>query len=143
MHIKTNKKEYVCSRETDPFLKLFSMGVLNQKECYTCKFRNSSAADIRLGDYWGNRYQNSEKGFSKLDDIEVLRVPIEERLGQQHEDYKVPKYWDKGFELLLNGRSLRRVIILHDPIHKAILRNIKQKIKSILRISDISYIDKK
>lgn len=146
MHIKTNQKEYVCSRETDYFLKLFSMGVLNQKECYTCKFRNSSAADIRLGDYWGKRYENSEEGFSmvllqtevgkeffdNLDNIETLRVPIEERLGQQHEDYKTPKYWDKGFELLLNGKSLRKVIILHDPIHKAIWRNIKQKIKNIL-----------
>lgn len=147
MHIKTNQKEYVCSRKTDYFLKLFSMGVLNQKECYTCKFRNSSAADIRLGDYWGKRYQNLEEGFSmvllqtevgkeffdNLDDIETLRVPIEERLGQQHKDYEIPKYWDKGFELLLNGKSLRRIIMLHDPIYKVTLRNIKRKIKSILR----------
>ena len=53
MHIYYANNEYIKSRKIDPFLKLFSMGVLNQKECFTCPMRNESAADIRLGDFWG------------------------------------------------------------------------------------------
>lgn len=48
MHIITKNGEYISSRKNDPFLKLFSMGVFNQKECFTCEFRNFSGADIRL-----------------------------------------------------------------------------------------------
>ena len=57
---------YVASREKDPFLKLFSMGVVNQESCFTCPFRNETSADIRLGDYWGERFKNNEDGVSMV-----------------------------------------------------------------------------
>lgn len=55
---------YVEHRGKDPFLKLFSIGVVNQESCFTCLFRNKSSADIRLGDYWGNRFKDNEEGVS-------------------------------------------------------------------------------
>ena len=54
---------YVASREKDPFLKLFSMGVVNQESCFTCPFRNETSADIRLGDYWGERFKTMKMAF--------------------------------------------------------------------------------
>ena len=40
---------YVASREKDPFLKLFSMGVVNQESCFTCPFRNETFDWVTIG----------------------------------------------------------------------------------------------
>lgn len=147
MHIFCDNGEYVVSREKDPFLKLFCMGVLNQKECFTCRFRNESAADIRLGDYWGKRYSDSEEGYSmvltltekgkeyfkSVDGLENVNLPIEERLGQQHTDYTIPSEYDKGFKLLLNHQNLCKIINLHDPYIDQIIRRIKAIVKLYVR----------
>lgn len=147
MHIYYANGEYIKSRKTDPFLKLFSMGFLNQKECFTCPLRNESAADIRLGDFWGKRYANSEEGYSmvllltdkgkqyfdSLPDMEKINLPIEERFGQQHTDYIIPEKYDEGFALLLNNESLKRIIDLYDPPSKRLIRELKGVAKLLLK----------
>lgn len=148
MHITCdNNKEYICSRKKDPFLKLFSMGTLNQKECFTCMYRNNSFADIRLGDFWGERYQESEKGYSmvltlseigekiisNLEDIEKENISIEERLGQQHSDYALPNDYEKGFDMLNKTNNLQSIVNYYDPILKRIIRESKQTIKKIIK----------
>ena len=147
MHIYYANNEYIKSRKIDPFLKLFSMGVLNQKECFTCPMRNESAADIRLGDFWGKRYANSEEGYSmvllltdkgkryfdSLHDVERDNLPIEERFGQQHTDYTIPEKYEEGFSLLLNNTKLERIINLYDPPVKRLFREVKGVAKSLLK----------
>ena len=148
MHITCdNNKEYICSRKKDPFLKLFSMGTLNQKECFTCMYRNDSFADIRLGDFWGERYQESEKGYSmvltlseigekiifNLEDIEKENILIEERLGQQHSDYALPNDYEKGFDMLNKTNNLQLIVNYYDPILKRTIREWKQTIKKIIK----------
>lgn len=34
--------------------------------CYECAYRTASAADIRLGDYWGPRYKDDKNGVSMV-----------------------------------------------------------------------------
>lgn len=147
MHIYYANNEYIKSRKIDPFLKLFSMGVLNQKECFTCPMRNESAADIRLGDFWGKRYANSEEGYSmvllltdkgkryfdSLHDVERDNLPIEERFGQQHTDYIIPEKYEEGFSLLLNNIKLEKIINLYDPPSKRLFREVKGVAKSLLK----------
>ena len=109
----------MASRGKDPFLKLFSMGVVNQESCFTCPFRNKTSADIRLGDYWGERFKNNEDGVSMVlingsrglallnaisDQVTINRQDITDRLGQQHTDYDYPKYYEKSLELLKNSK---------------------------------------
>lgn len=143
-------KEYIASRKKDPFLKLFSMGVMNQKECFTCQYRNKSQADIRLGDYWGERYKKSEEGYSMVllntdegtkifkdfletGDIVYKEMPISDRLGQQHSDYPMTKYYERSFELLLKSKhAMNKIINMYDPLILRIKRNIKEFIKLIL-----------
>ena len=75
------------------------MGVVNQESCFTCPFRNKSSADIRLGDYWGNRFKDNEEGVSMVivnssrgqeildairDEITITKQDIKDRFGQQH-----------------------------------------------------------
>lgn len=148
MHIVCNdNKEYVCSRKKDPFLKLFSMGTLNQKECFTCMYRNNSFADIRLGDFWGARYQKSEKGYSmvltlsengekiisNIEGIKKQNISIKERLGQQHSDYIVPNNYKKGFDMLNENINLQSIVNYYDPVSKRVIRECKEQIKRIIR----------
>lgn len=147
MHIYHTNGEYIKSRKKDPFLKLFSMGVLNQKECFTCSMRNESAADIRLGDFWGKRYANSEEGYSmvllltekgrqyfdSLSGMEKIQLSIEERFGQQHTDYIIPEKYEKGFSMLLNDEELGKIINLYDPLSKRLFRDVKTVVKRFLK----------
>lgn len=149
MHITARNKEYISSRKKDPFLKLFSMGALNQRECFTCNYRNKSSADIRLGDYWGKRYEKSEEGFSMLlintkdgeslfnefskeMSITVNEFPINERLGQQHENYPIPRYYDESFELIKEKNGMKRIISLYDPFSNREVRAFKEFVKKII-----------
>ena len=41
--------------------------MLLSKACYECRFRkDQSYADIRLGDYWGNKHSNDSEGVSAV-----------------------------------------------------------------------------
>lgn len=102
MHIRTapnSGADYIANTDKDPFLKIFTMGAVNQKSCFTCRYRNQSVADIRLGDYWGERYKNTEDGVSMVlvntsngmnlmnqirEQIVLTKQDIVERFGQQH-----------------------------------------------------------
>ena len=152
MHIKTENKEYICSRDKDPFLKLFSLGCLNQRECFACQYRNKSQADIRLGDYWGERYKGSEKGYSMVlvntlkgkkvieelqlrshNQIIMEKMPIKDRLSQQHEDYLIPRFYEASFEMLLDNEKMSKIVNLNDPFLFRVKRKLKEKIKKVIK----------
>jgi len=60
------KKVNNRSRRFDLFYGFFLSDVCLNSCCYeNCKFKNAkSSADIRLGDLWGEKYQNNNKGVS-------------------------------------------------------------------------------
>ena len=143
-----NSGEYIESRDKDPFLKLFTMGILNQETCFTCKFRNYTVADIRLGDYWGKRFKNNEDGVSMVltngskglellnsisDKIYMEKQDLSERFAQQHTDYNCPKYYKKSFELLKDSTSeLQDIINLYESNLDRLKKNTKKILKNLL-----------
>lgn len=62
--IKTNKSEYCCSEKTDDFLKSFSKGHSDLESCYNCKYRNSCVGDLKIGDFWGDKFKEDVTGVS-------------------------------------------------------------------------------
>ena len=152
MHIKALQNsgvyDYVAIADKDPFLKLFTMGAVNQKSCFTCPYRNQSAADIRLGDYWGAHFKNTEDGVSMvlvntqkgMDILNVIKEQvvlskrnIAERFGQQHTDYQYPKYYDVSFEILLNEKAdLQSIINLYETGYDRLKRKVKEIAKAML-----------
>ena len=142
MHIIGGGTAYVEHKERDPFLKLFSMGVVNQESCFTCPFRNKSSADIRLGDYWGNRFKDNEEGVSMVivnssrgqeildairDEITITRQDIKDRFGQQHTDYEYPKYYKRSLEMLKDSQfSFKDVVNLYETDYDRFKRTIKK-----------------
>ena len=58
-------KTFYGSREREPFWHVFFENVLLGDACMTCRMRKEiSLADLRIGDYWGSRYQSRSDGIS-------------------------------------------------------------------------------
>lgn len=67
-HIKISdrNKAYTCKDTKDLFFRFFKTGNCLADCCYECNYRKSGCADIRLGDYWGEKYKNDRKGVSMV-----------------------------------------------------------------------------
>jgi len=143
---RIGRAAYVEHRGKDPFLKLFSIGVVNQESCFTCLFRNKSTADIRLGDYWGNRFKDNEEGVSMVivnssrgqemldaicSTITITKHDITDRFGQQHTDYEYPKYYKKSLEMLKDSQSNFKDVI---NLYETDFDRFKMTIKRMLHI---------
>lgn len=62
--VETSDFTQTKAQEDDLYLKIFSYGMIDCSSCYECKFRRGSSADIRIGDFWGPKYQEDTKGVS-------------------------------------------------------------------------------
>ena len=62
-----NGKVYHGEREKDLFWQIYFEDMLLSEACYKCRFRRElSFADLRLGDYWGNKHSNDSEGVSAV-----------------------------------------------------------------------------
>lgn len=66
LHATDGEHEYCCEKQKDPFFRMFEHGVCYSEACYECRWRGSSCADIRLGDYWGPKFQTDQTGVSMV-----------------------------------------------------------------------------
>lgn len=66
LHADDGKNEYCCGKETDPFFRMFEVGNCYNETCYECRWRVDSEADIRLGDYWGPKFQADSTGVNMV-----------------------------------------------------------------------------
>ena len=66
MRIVSNegKINYRRSGELDLFYQFFLAANCYMESCYECNYRTRSAADLRIGDYWGPRFVKNKKGVS-------------------------------------------------------------------------------
>ncbi len=76
---------YKKNQDKDLFYFFFTEGSCYNETCFDCPFRTKSAADIRIGDYWGRKFRKNntgvslvtvftEKGQKLLNDIESLEM---------------------------------------------------------------------
>lgn len=56
-HIKENKNRYYD---------FFELSNVNNKCCYECKYRKDTFADVRIGDYWGEKFKKNTSGVSMV-----------------------------------------------------------------------------
>lgn len=130
LRIDANDKTYYGKRETELFWQVFFENILLNDACYNCTARKDfSCADIRLGDYWGTRFQQRGDGVSAVFAvtsrgkaaiqrlIEAKRVkPLipgtsdEMLLAQNMEGYRQLKVHDEAMDALRNGTDLRAVV---------------------------------
>lgn len=56
---------FLSSRYKDLFINMYLSHTCLNKSCYQCLFRRDIiASDLRLGDFWGEKYNNDEHGVS-------------------------------------------------------------------------------
>ena len=64
---KTPVARISSKKINDPFFDLFFGGDVMNMACYDCQARSTMAyTDIRLGDYWGPKYEMNKKGVSEV-----------------------------------------------------------------------------
>lgn len=62
-----NGKSYLGKRETELFYQVYFENILLNDACRKCSARkDNSRADIRIGDYWGKRFENRSDGVSAV-----------------------------------------------------------------------------
>lgn len=68
MHITLcgNHHAYAKSEKKDDFYAFFCNCLCYMKTCYECPYREKSSADLRIGDYWGDRYKKDKQGVSMV-----------------------------------------------------------------------------
>lgn len=64
--VTDGNQKYVSTSSKDVFQQMFNSGICYCSSCYECRWRSKSAADVRLGDYWGNRYSKDKTGISMI-----------------------------------------------------------------------------
>lgn len=117
---ENGKKIYSNDEFHDLFFRLFKSGVANYSSCENCPFRNRSAADLRIGDYWSEEYIKrdfkssmvlvlSKKGQITLEEmLKVGNFDVERKSSDDFFDYQCISIEDRRYY------SMRRVKFLKD-----------------------------
>lgn len=130
LRIDAGGKAYYGKRETELFWQVFFENILLNDACYNCAARKDhSCADIRLGDYWGARFQQRRDGMSAVfaitpsGEMAIQRLiesgcvesfvpgtPDEMLLAQNMEGYNQQEVHDKAMEALRMGTDMQAVV---------------------------------
>ncbi|PYG89470.1 coenzyme F420-reducing hydrogenase beta subunit [Ruminiclostridium sufflavum DSM 19573] len=66
IRIESGEKVYTEKDTKDLFYRFYKAGNCLAESCYECNYRTSGCADIRLGDYWGEKYKREKTGASMV-----------------------------------------------------------------------------
>ena len=129
----------------------FNSGTIFNECCYDCNYRDTSCADIRIGDYWGPKFKNNENGINMIitntkkgeeiikalknnEDIFINKENIRDYFKyQQSTNNPIPlNYYEISKTLEDKNVNLKK--INRNYIHKIILDdNIRKKLHPIYR----------
>lgn len=66
IYIQGMGRNYGASEKNDDFYRFFRRCLCYAASCYECPYREKSSADIRIGDYWGDKFRNDKSGVSMV-----------------------------------------------------------------------------
>lgn len=120
------ERSFFGARETELFWQVFFENVLLNDACFACEMRKTvSLADLRLGDYWGRRYQQhsdgvsavfalTERGEKALSRLELRRLdpgtPEEMLQAQNMDGYHDRALHDGAMEVLRQTRDITAAV---------------------------------
>lgn len=122
-----NASRYCKSQDEDPYFIAFEHGFCYSKSCFECPWRDKSVADIRLGDYWHNKYAENNGGISMVATftdrgracIDKLKPyaelfnhePIKDYYEcQQTKNSQIPVFWQELQEALISDKDLNSIL---------------------------------
>lgn len=96
-----NDRVYKKEEDKDDFYAFFRRGLCYMESCSDCPYRERSAADLRIGDYWGDRFVHDKQGVSMViantpqgDDI-INTIGIRNTCDVSQ--YDISEYWSVQF----------------------------------------------
>lgn len=132
MGIGTDDRDYYVTSDASDFYRIYFEHTALNKACISCGFREEySAADIRLGDFWGNEFIENNTGVSAVviltekgkcswnkikNRIDILgSYDSEECIKYQStNEYKIDKNLiDEVLKLLQGQLSLKKIVKLY------------------------------
>ena len=66
LKVYSEKRVYKKEEHTDDFYAFFRRGLCYMESCSDCPYRERSAADLRIGDFWGDRFAHDKQGVSMV-----------------------------------------------------------------------------
>ncbi len=140
-------RTFTSNKKKDEFYQLFFSNLMLNEACKDCTLRSSlEYTDIRVGDFWGNCYDNDTKGVSAVslvtDKAKDIFKEIEDKIittEHQYDDFLPFQSWGVSYEydesvrkhlfqMLEDGKSLNEI---EDYYFKS--QPIKQKLKRYAR----------
>ena len=112
--IQGNGKTYIKSERKDDFYAFFRRGLCDMNSCSECPYREKSSADIRIGDFWGKRFNNSKYPVSMVIANTQLGVDVLSKLEQEGcviEKQDLQDYWKVQAPYNLRQSLYRKEII--------------------------------
>lgn len=115
--LRSTKKNtcFSMAENKDDFYAIFRRGLCNMESCFECPYREKSAADIRIGDYWGPRFQNDNAGVSMVTANTDQGVKVLQQLTQKNciqiEQHPIEEYWSVQFPYNANMPLFRKKMI--------------------------------
>ncbi|MDD3404397.1 MAG: Coenzyme F420 hydrogenase/dehydrogenase, beta subunit C-terminal domain [Hespellia sp.] len=145
----TNRKTIPTKRSGDAFFNAYYSKEFFNKSCYDCEAKkNIGNADLRIGDYWGNRFIDNKKGVSCIISsslkgeqlleeakayFELFNGDLKEILGAQSFDRTHPfdeKQWNENYEALKDSGI--KCSLRHIEKRKPLASRIKRRIYVLL-----------
>lgn len=130
MCISGNDKKYLKKHTKDMFYRYFELENCYMPSCYECNFRETSKSDIRIGDYWGKKYDKykrtgasmvlgiSNKGTSILEKLrETNRIMLIEEDCKDYYSIQggknpiIPIYYQELIDELANKESTLKILM--------------------------------
>ena len=149
--IQTKDLKFQKKAKNDIFYKFFNSELCYAESCYECRFRNSSYADLRIGDFWGPKFKNNKTGVSmiisltqkgqelinilkNLNDFTISKEEIEDYYkNQQSKNIMISlSYYDLIEELKIGEKSLYELYYAFVK-EKELDKKIKKNILKIVR----------
>ena len=110
------------------FYDFFSLGNVYNNSCYECNYRDASCADIRLGDYWGEKFKKNKLGVNMVLIGSTQGKKIIKKLANQNRIFLRKESIDDYYSVQQNvnySAPNERILILND------LKRDKLTLKSI------------
>ena len=129
--IQGNESSYKKEEKKDDFYAFFRRGLCDMPSCSDCPYREHSASDLRIGDYWGERFLDDKQGVSMVIANTLYGKQLIEQLKQkqlcQVDEYNLEEYWTVQYPYNQPRPLIRERLIEELKSHSTSLHALRKK----------------
>ncbi len=126
-----NESVYKKEERRDDFYAFFRRGLCDMEACSDCPYRERSAADLRMGDYWGDKFVADKQGVSMVIANTVRGEDVIGKLVQnekcQVEKQKLSDYWSVQYPYNPQKPLVREQLIEELKNERKTLHSLRRK----------------